>query len=204
MHTYKGGCPLTLFPPLNFQNLNVLLTYLRVRVSDQGQRELQKMWLPEKENLEELQVIQNPTEIKKMSPSQILSTTSQTLCLLTSTAERGLFWYLRGAGSLCGALGLHWYLQTSAGHLGVGEGSPAPGMRLPKPEALSGLGEFPLWMLLLFLGNTCMCGQGRAREVNCLEPAHSASCSSADDELWVSFATAQDGVSAKTQGCVSF
>lgn len=85
----------------------------------------------------------------------------------------------------------------------MGEGSPAPGMPLPKPEALSGLREFPLWMLPLFLGNTCMCGQGRAREVNCLEPAHSASCSSADDELGVSFVTAQDGansqwVSAKT------
>lgn len=75
MHTYKGRCPLTLFPPLNFQNLNVLPSYLRLRVSDQWQRELQKMWLSEKErenNLEEPQVIRNPTEIKKMSPSQVL------------------------------------------------------------------------------------------------------------------------------------
>lgn len=43
---------------------------------------------------------------------------------------------------------------------------------------------------------------GREELMHCLEPAHSASCSSADDELQVSFATAQ--VSAKTQGCVSF
>lgn len=47
-----------------------------------------------------------------------------------------------------------------------------------------GLGEFPLLIAVAaFWATHRTCGQGRAQEMSCLEPTHSASCSLANDGL---------------------
>lgn len=70
-------------------------------------------------------------------------------------------------------------------------------------------GNFHCGCSCCLLGNASTCGQGSTREMSCLEPTHSASCSPADEGSEVSFATAQDGANsrrgtARAQGPVSF
>ena len=159
-----------------------------------------------------MELSENSTEIKKMEsfPKSLLpSPPSESLPTHRDNRERLVLMSKRNTFTV-EPQGLHLYLQTSAGPLGVSEGSHAPGIPLPitrgreRPGGISTVDA-----AAAFWVTHSTCGQGRAREMSCLEPTHSASRSPADDGLWVSFATAQNGansqwVSATAQGLVSF
>lgn len=106
-------------------------------------------------SLQELQVIQNSTETKKMEsfPNCLLpSPQSESLPAYRDHKERLVLMSARGRVTAVEPQGCHWYLGAWAGHLGVGEGSHSPGVLCPVPEAVSALGEFPLGYSCCFLG----------------------------------------------------
>lgn len=120
---------LTPFPLRNFQNLNTLPSYLRVRVTEQtmcSSLRLSKILL----------------KLGKWSPSPSLFyplPIRSSACLQAQRRERFAVASVKSRATAVESQDLHWYLQTLAGHRGLGEGGRSAGKPLPITRG----GEWP-------------------------------------------------------------
>lgn len=186
-HTLFSLAP---FPLWNFQNLNALppiqesefLTRGKGNFKWRGYHGERKRDRTIFKNNYRLSKVPLKLRQRRPSPSPFYHLPHQNLCLLTRN-QRGLFWRVPGAGHCCGASG---FALVFAHLLWM----PRSCWRKPFPcyafahRGSERPGEFPLVDAAAALWVThSTCGQRRVREMNCLEPTHSASCSPADDGL---------------------